>query len=101
MPNLKPNELAVPALNMRRFTWDRAKGELVAEASDLEGFALNRLYNDACDVGIAIRSHHTGRVLRFVLVRVVTDHEGDVLYWSFAPLHGSFSNVRRVTVLND
>ena len=53
---------------------------LVAEASDVGFKRCERIWNDACDVGIAIRGKkHT---VRFYLEN---EHrvEGDVLWWDF------------------
>jgi hypothetical protein len=62
-------------LPLSRFSFDR--GELTAEASDFGSMNqlvrndvpapafIRRLYDDACDLGIAIRSERTGRIARF------------------------------------
>lgn len=47
-----------------------AKGQLVGEASSLglrPGHQWDRLYDDACDVGIVLRSHKTGELSRWYL----------------------------------
>ena len=66
---------------LERFTTTGDK--LVTEASDI-GFRLQQVFDDACDVGMAIRSHHTGKVITFVL-----HHEekldGDVVAWHLVP----------------
>lgn len=60
---------------------------------------LQRLYNDALDVGIVIRSHHTGRVERFCLVRT-EERDGDLLSWQFGPAPGNETGLT-VTIFND
>lgn len=80
---------------------------LIAEASDFgpAGFtnALQRLFNDAADQGIGIRSHPSGRIVRFALDRVEKDREGDVTAWVFqvVPRDAKASTVRHVRVFND
>lgn len=60
---------------------------LVAEASTLGYHGPRRIYDDACDVGIAIRSHRTGRLVRFYLDSEDMDHSGeDVAGWRFRPI---------------
>jgi hypothetical protein len=50
------------------------------------GLRLERLYDDACDVGIALRSHKTGEVSRWYLLDTITDpREGELLGWMFKP----------------
>ncbi len=61
---------------------------LQVEASDLglrPGHAWEQLYDDACDVGIAIQSHRTNEVSRWYLTNTVRDSEGDIVKWVFAP----------------
>lgn len=56
-------------------------GTFVAEASDLTGFRLSQIYDDACDVGLAIRDRR-GRVWPFALSG--TDESGgDIQAWRF------------------
>lgn len=65
-----------------------AKGQLVCEASDLglrPGHQWERLYDDACDVGIVLRSHKTGVETRWYLQDTERDAEGDVTCWKFRP----------------
>lgn len=97
---MKPFE--VPPLDLRRFHWDVARGVLTAEASDFAGsFYLHRLYNDACDLAIAIRSHVTDKVERFGLANTAyNDNGGETLYWRFLPLDPA-SKVKEVIVYND
>ena len=51
---------------------------LSAEASTLCYRDSYRIYDDACDVGIAIRSARTGVVVRFYESRTDSDRDGDV-----------------------
>ena len=65
-----------------------SKKELVTEASTLglrPGHQWERLYDDACDVGIVLRSHKTGVEIRWYLQDTERDAEGDVTCWKFRP----------------
>jgi hypothetical protein len=75
--------------------WAGEQGAI--EASDLKCFAIRRLYNDACDVGIAILSP-TGTEKRFNLVDTDVDGEGEVQGWRFNPVDGIGPSV---LVIND
>jgi hypothetical protein len=65
-----------------------AKGQLVGEASEMgirPGHQWERLYDDACDVGIALQSHKTGVTTRWYLLDTERDAEGDITCWKFRP----------------
>jgi hypothetical protein len=69
----------LPEISLRSFEYDPATRALSAMASDIEPLSachkygpleglpsyFGPMHDDACDVGIAIRSHHTNRVERF------------------------------------
>ena len=55
---------------------DRDK-TFTAEASDLDNRHLQRLYDDACDVGFAIRSIKTGHVVVYVMTSPIYHGEGE------------------------
>ena len=67
-----------------------AQGLMTVEASTLglrPGHVWQQLYDDACDVGIALRSHKTGVTTTWYLCEgdTVTDADGDVLWWVLKP----------------
>jgi hypothetical protein len=92
---------------LERFDWGGMVGVLVGEASDLAISPgtppWSRLFNDACDAGIAIRSGKTGRTVRFYLEREDRDREGEIQGWWFKvydrDAHGH--GVIRVLIIND
>lgn len=89
-------------IDMRLFTWLPEHRELVADISDLgKGDPFQRLYDDACDIGFSIRSHHTGRVVVYALHRVKKDCEGDVLCWTFKPIPTRGAPDVNVCLFND
>lgn len=102
----KPYELDLSsyALPLERFT--RHGDTLTAFESDLRNHPfdgtyhwLRRLFNDACDVGMAIRSHHTGRIVRFTLEREET-RDGDLMAFHFTALDDA-GPITKVTIFND
>jgi hypothetical protein len=59
---------------------------LVTEASDIGFRGLERLYDDACDVGIALRNPLSGNVTRWALKEVIRDtRENEILGWMLIP----------------
>jgi hypothetical protein len=43
----------------------------------------NCLYDDACDVGFAVKSSQSGEVVTFHMVNVMKDGEGEVTGWEY------------------
>jgi len=101
---MKSYELPIAnPMPLEKFTTVKIPGqkvfELVGEISDFDGQHFQRLYNDAIDLGIGIRSNFTGKVERFFMTR--EDHEeGSPTAWHFAPLDGS-CRVSHVVIFND
>jgi hypothetical protein len=59
---------------------------LVADISDLGNPRFERLYDDACDVGFALRNPKTGNVTRWALETEVREpRENELLGWYFSP----------------
>lgn len=101
---MKTNWLPIPPLPLERFHFEN--GVLSAFESDLRDHPfdgtypwLGQMYNDACDEGIVIRSHHTAKEERFYLERTET-REGDLLAWYFKPENPS-CRVQSVVIFND
>lgn len=95
----------VHPLRLERFSFN--DGVLSAFESDLRDHPfdgtypwLRRVWDDACDVGIVIRSHHTGREERFYLEREET-RDGDTLAWHFLPIDPRKVAVKSVVIFND
>jgi hypothetical protein len=57
---------------------------LVCEASDIGFRGMERLYDDACDVGFALRNPRNGNVTRWALLETIRD-PGEVLGWMMIP----------------
>ena len=59
---------------------------LSAEISDLGANNIFQfLYDNASDIGFAMKSERTGQVVTFVLKKTERDNDGDTLFWSFVP----------------
>lgn len=93
----------VPVISTEAFTFVKADNVLVAEASTLgDSFRLTRLWDDACDTGITLKSHHTGREIVFVLAEEVRDGEGELQGWRLTPAHATTGMKEpEVLILND
>lgn len=93
------------------FSWQRnAEGMcLVAEASDLNNRHLQPIYNDACDVGFAVKSVHTGQVVTYVMVKPFYRGDGEdteLAGWEYVPTSESERQVpdckgTKATIFND
>lgn len=46
---------------------------------------FGRVYDDACDEGLKIRSERSGVMATFVVARTECDSEGDLRYWLLLP----------------
>lgn len=93
-------------LPLDRFSFDKVKGVLSAMESDLRDQPFNgtypwlsQIWDDACDVGCTIRSHHTGKEERFYLEREDV-RDGDLLAWYFKPVNAK-GRVKEVVIFND
>lgn len=101
------NEMLVDIIDGRRFNW--TNGDAVkrgsADISDLTGDhdtdLFKRVYQDSIDQGFAIRSHVTGRVVRFRVERS-EKIENEIAYWVFVPCDARLrENGIHVVVYND
>ena len=61
----------------KQFRYDAADKTLSAFASDMENRHLERLYDDACDVGFAVKSDNTGNVIVYVMTSPIYHGEGE------------------------
>jgi hypothetical protein len=66
---------------------------MTAEISDLGLKSFDRLYDDAVDVGFALRNPKTGNVTRWALATEVRCNvENELLGWMFVPCSESIRN---------
>jgi hypothetical protein len=92
--------LSIRPISTAHFTWVPKEQTLVTEASDIRQYnCLQQMYDDAADVGMALRSHRTGNVQRFYFAGRVYQGE-DVAYFEFLP-EDPKCPVKKVVVLND
>lgn len=62
------------------------KALLLADASDMGFRCMQRLYDDACDVGFELINPRTGNTTRWALLTEVRDpRENELLGWMFVP----------------
>jgi hypothetical protein len=83
-----------------RFTVSRLPDgvSLVAEASDLDPICNSPIRNS-----LEVRSIKTGVIIRFSMVEIERDSEGDIVAWKFDPIpeDRARANGARVVILND
>jgi hypothetical protein len=90
----------------RQFTLSADRRTLIAEASDLDNLHLQQLYDDACDVGFAVKSEKTGKVVVFSMTSPFYNDEREIQGWHYVPTCESFRNVpgcqgMEATIFND
>lgn len=66
-------------------------GVFSADASDLQDRHIQQLYDDACDVGLAIRSTKTGTVITYFLSETNRKQydpaeQPEIVSWEYLPL---------------
>ncbi len=96
-----------PVHDGKAFMWHKGVG--VAAISDMSrpgdrrDMIFGRLYDDACDVGFAVRSHLTGKLVAFYLDREDRDGSGEDIYgWNFLPVDLKLRDAGyRILIIND
>lgn len=68
-----------------RFTYNKDRKELVAEISDLGDNAFGQIYPDACDYGLILISHVTGRETKWVVTEERRNADNELQYWALIP----------------
>jgi hypothetical protein len=69
--------LNVIEFSSKQFTYNAADKTFTSEASDLDNRHLQQIYNDACDVGFAMKSDKTGNVITYVMTKPFYHGEGE------------------------
>lgn len=65
-----------------RFHYDKLDQMFSADISDLgKGFDFDRIYPDACDAGLILVSHKTGKAIPFYVSETRYNDEGEVMFW--------------------
>lgn len=76
-------------------------GIFAAEHSDLGSPAFTRVWDDACDVGLTLVSHKTGREVVFAISDEKRDGEGDIMWWDLRPADPAFDFLPTFRIFND
>ena len=78
--------LNVVQVNSSLFNHYPKTKRMVAEISDIGLRSFQRLYDDAVDVGFALRNSRSGNVTRWSLLKEVRDPvENEIFAWEFVP----------------
>ena len=85
-------QLQISPYNIKRFTHAAEAKMLIVEASDLNWFPgqtdFKQLYDDACDIGLALYNPRTGSTTHWYLVAEVAE-QGDLTKWILQPTNES------------
>ena len=92
--------------DLQDFDWDKRNRVLSAEASTIERgrrtALMAQVYDDACDEGFVIESHHTDRRVVFALDKIDRDNDGDIAGWWFKPAERKDAALNiKVLIIND
>jgi hypothetical protein len=79
------------AVSSKHFNFNSQRKEFFAEMSSLPKFRWEQVYNDSCDEGFTMVSKNTGDQVTFVVDRINTDADGDIITKN--GLHGCSSIV--------
>jgi len=103
---LRQCELHITPISSKYFS--RSNDTLVCEVSDFNdmpkmggtpNLMVQPLYNDACDVGLAIRSEHTGREVRFTFTGY-DENDGEITGWRYDAIDDA-GPIKHVLIIND
>lgn len=75
--NTQPDQV----VETRNMSYDSKARQLCAFASDIGFRGMWRLYDDACDFGLWVKSHKTGNLEAFYYDETCKDNDGDVSHW--------------------
>jgi len=85
-------------VSTEQLKFDKEENLLVAEDSSLP--RPSRVYDDACDEGYTVVSHHTGREVVYASDTSWSDG-GDLLYWDYRPVNRADWECPTLRVFND
>lgn len=96
-------QTSLPTFQLSQFDFDKVSRELVGEASTIQRGGqvklFGQVFDDACDQGLVIQSHRTGKYLTFVVDKVDQDREGEIQGWWLKPLNSMVQ--LKVLIIND
>lgn len=90
-------------VSTERFRYDAANRLFTVEASDIglgHGLEFERVFDDACDVGLSLISAKTGQVIACAIEHEEL-REGDTLYWDLRPAERKDRDLFTVRIFND
>ena len=84
-------------LSTTQFSRNTKTKTMTADMSDLGNDPFVRAYDDACDLGLPVVSHVTGKVIMWVNTAMEMDREGDLQTMTFEPTAQSLRTNRNAT----
>lgn len=83
-----------------RLTYVAEEKLLCTEDSDLRNCQPSRVFDDACDVGYTVVSHHTGKEVVYVQDEIVK-RDGEVIAWRYSPAEEGYESLPVLEIFND
>lgn len=77
--------LATHTVNTNLFTHNKPAKKFIAEMSDLGNINFLPLYDDACDIGLAMVNSRTRGMTRWHVAETLRDDDNDVTEWVLQP----------------
>lgn len=74
-------------ISTKRLSWNGKTKTFAAELSDLhDGFGMERVYDDACDIGLTLHNPDTGKEVTFYLAHEErsNDEDNELRWYEFA-----------------
>jgi len=108
MTKTHPSLLTNPAYSSKLFETHKKDDGSITMSSEMSMLhhaspkepVLRRIYNDACDIGLAIQSHRTGVIHVFVRASLTINADAKIESWIFKPVTANCP-VEQVIVFND
>ena len=78
--------IATHAVDTKLFTHNKESKKFIAEMSDLGNIKFLPLYDDACDIGLAMLNTKTRNRTRWHVAQTLRDNDNDVTEWVLEPI---------------
>jgi len=90
---LEPNPIST-----RQITYDPDHIMLVGEISSTNGFG--RVFDDACDEGLTVVSHRTGKSIVYAVSHIERGDDG-IAFWDLIPADRRQKHLPKLRLFND
>jgi len=87
-------------ISTKNFHWHADTRTFTAEASDLGNLRMERVWDDACDVGFTLVFEAAGHEIVFAMSHQERDQEGELLWEDYTPARRTSWTIT-VRIFND